>query len=153
MSEDYWATGTMNRTSCGEATSTVVSHPPLLHGRSRGLPHWEVWMIEPSNEPPKAAAKCRFLVRRRKACVLQKQQAFHLFNWNHYAEESRNRKEREWCLGMRKRNRTNSLYELYPSFWKWTFGQGESCGERACLCVTTGAQHYLPEWWNEDSGM
>ena len=46
MSEYYWATGTMNRTSCGEATSTVVSHPSLLHGRFHGLPHWEVWMIE-----------------------------------------------------------------------------------------------------------
>ena len=153
MSEDYWATGTMNRTSCGEATSTVVSHPPLLHGRFHGLPHWEVWMIEPSNEPPKAAAKCRFLLWRRKACVLQKQIMIHLFNWNHYAEESRKRTEREWCLGMRKRSKINSLYELYSSFWKWTFGQGEPCWERACLGVTTGDQPYLPEWQNEDSGM
>ena len=71
MSEDYWVTGTMNRTSCGEATSTVVSHPPLIHGRFHGLPHWEVWKIEGGNEQVKTAAKCRFLVRRRKACVLQ----------------------------------------------------------------------------------
>ena len=153
MSEYYWATGATTPTNCAKATSTVVSHPPLLHGRFHGLPHWEVWMIEPSNEPPKAAAKCRFLVRRRKGCVLQKQLMIHLFNWNHYAEESRKRTEREWCLGMRKRNRTNSLYGFYSSFWKRTTGQGEPCWERACLCVTTGDLPYLPEWQNEDSGM
>ena len=46
MSEDYWATGATTPTNCAKATSTVVSHPPLLHGRFHGLPHWEVWMIE-----------------------------------------------------------------------------------------------------------
>ena len=80
MSEYYWATGATTPTNCAKATSTVVSHPPLLHGRFHGLPYWEVWMIEPSNEPPKAAAKCRFLVRRRRFCVLQKQIMIHLFN-------------------------------------------------------------------------
>ena len=80
MSEDYWATGATTPTNCAKATSTVVSHPPLLHGRFHGLPYWEVWKIEGGNEQVKTAAKCRFLLWRRKACVLQKQQAFHLFN-------------------------------------------------------------------------
>ena len=95
--------------------------------------HTGWWKKGGSNYHLETAAECRFLLRRRKACMLQKQMAFHLFNWKYYAEESRKRTEREWCLGMRKRNRINSLHEFYSSFWKRTSGQGEPCWERACL--------------------